>query len=89
MLVTVGFAANFTALLGGLSSKVLGKTTFATQGKNPLHVTLVNRLNGPSIVLTATDGQQINLTANYFSRFNHVIGKLPGHGHGRPSKTVK
>ena len=43
----------------------------------------------PSKVLTATDGQQINLTANYFSRFNHVIGKLPGHGHGRPSKTVK
>ena len=49
----------------------------------------VNRLNGPSKVLTATDGQLINLTANYFSRFNHVIGKLPGHGHGRPSKTVK
>ena len=89
MLVTVGFAANFTALLGGLSLKVLGKT-FATQGKNPLHVTLVTcKLNGPSKVLTATDGQQINLTANYFSRFNHVIGKLPGHGHGRPSKTVK
>ena len=45
----------------------------------------VNRLNGPSKALTATDGQQIKLTANYFSRFNHVIGKLPGHGHGRPS----
>ena len=41
----------------------------------------VNRLNGPSKVLTATDGQQINLTVNYFSRFNHVIGKLHGHGH--------
>ena len=71
-------------LLGGLSSKVLGKTTFATQGKNPLlaarDASDVNRLNGPSKVLTATDGQQINLTANYFSRFNHVIGKLPGHG---------
>ena len=91
MLVTVGFAANVTALLGGLSSKVLGKTTFATQGKKSTarDASDVNRLNGPSKVLTATDGQQINLTANYFSRFNHVIGKLPGHGHGRPSKTVK
>ena len=86
--MTVGFAANFTALLGGLSLKVLGKKTFAMQAT--AHDTSdVNRLNGPSKVLTATDGQQINLTANYFSRFNHVIGKLPGHGHGRPSKTVK
>ena len=94
VLVTVGCAAGYTALSGGLSSKVLGKMTYASchaGGKNPLHVTLVtcNRLNGPSKVLTATDGQQIKLTANYFSRFNHVIGKLPGHGHGRPSKTVK
>ena len=94
VLVTVGCAADFTALSGGLSSKVPGKTTFASchaGKKNPLHVTLVtcNRLNGPSKVLTATDGQQIKLTANYFSRFNHMIGKLPGHGHGRPSKTVK
>ena len=83
MLVTVGFAAHFTALSGGLSSKVLGKMTFATQGKKSTarDASDVNRLNGPSKVLTATDGQQINLTANYFSRFNHVIGKLPGHGH--------
>ena len=92
MLVTVGFAANFTALLGGLSIlKGSWKDDICHAGKKSTarDASDVNRLNGPSKVLTATDGQQINLTANYFSRFNHVIGKLPGHGHGRPSKTVK
>ena len=96
----VGCAADFTALSGGLSSKVLAflercvssSASFTSDnichaGK-PLHVTC-NRLNGPSKVLTATDGQQIKLTANYFSWFNHVISKLPGHGHSRPSKTIK
>ena len=86
MLVTV------TALLGGLSIlKGSWKDDICHAGKKSTarDASDVNRLNGPSKVLTATDGQQINLTANYFSRFNHVIGKLPGHGHGRPSKTVK
>ena len=91
-------AVDFTALSGGLSSKVLAflercvssgasVAFFLSDGEKKMHVTLVtfNRLNGPSKVLTATDGQQIKLTANYFSRFNHVISKLPGHGHGRPS----
>ena len=95
MLVTVGCAAA-CRLHRAIDNTVqvayrfLRKTTFATQEKKKktLHATLMT-LNGPSKVLTATDGQQIKLTANYISRFNHVIGKLPGHGHGRPSKTVK
>ena len=51
-----------------------------------MHVTLVtfNRINSSD-----GHGRPANKTANYFSRFNHVISKLPGHGHDRPSKTVK
>ena len=76
MLVTVGLvccrlhrAIRWLILKGSWKDDIChaGKKSTARDASD------VNRLNGPLKILTATDGQQINLTANYFSQFSQSI----------------